>query len=96
MKKFKHGFTFVELLVVISSIALLVSILMPALNKARWNAKRLVCSTNQRGIGQAYLLYATEYEDYIIPTDSAQPFFRTNRSGFCGWKENRHYLKPYN
>lgn|GEM_PF-4528490 len=84
-----------ELLVVISIIALLVSILMPALNTARGNAKKVVCSTNQRGIGQAYLLYATENDDLLIPIRSAQPFFMTNRTGFGGWEENRNYFEPY-
>jgi len=59
----RKGFTLIELLVVIAIIALLMSILMPALNKARQLAIRLVCGTNLSGIGRAMVVYATENED---------------------------------
>lgn len=59
----KKGFTLIELLVVIAIIALLVSILMPSLSKARELAKRAVCSTNQKGIGTAMALYSSASRD---------------------------------
>jgi len=61
----RKGFTLVELLVVIAIIALLMGILMPALSRVRQIAFRLVCGTNLKGIGNAMLVYANDYDDEL-------------------------------
>lgn len=60
------GFTLIELLVVVAIIALLISILLPSLSRAREQSKQLLCNTNLRTIGQAAAIYRDENDEWGI------------------------------
>ena len=59
------GFTLIELLVVVSIIALLVSILLPALGKAREHARAVTCASNQRQLVMGIIYYAEDNNEHL-------------------------------
>ncbi len=69
----KKAFTLIELLVVVAIIALLISILLPSLSRARELSKRLVCASNVKGMGTAFKIYANDYDEHwpTVPFDTA-------------------------
>lgn len=67
----RTGFTLIELLVVIAIISLLVSILLPSLQKAKELAKRTVCSANVHNFSLAMMMYCQENDGYY-PTSGGQ------------------------
>jgi prepilin-type N-terminal cleavage/methylation domain-containing protein len=62
----RNGFSLVELLVVIAIIALLASLTLPALSKARESAKRSSCTSNKRQLAVAWLLYAQDHGKFVL------------------------------
>lgn len=74
----RRAFTLIELLVVIAVIAILMSVLLPALNRAKEGGKRTVCLSNLRSLTQAWLMYADEHDGRIINANAR----RISRSGY--------------
>ncbi len=62
----RRGFTLIELLVVIAIIAVLMAILIPALNRAREQGKRATCLSNVKQLGLAWVLYADDNDNKIV------------------------------
>ena len=90
----RKGFTIVELLVVISIIALLIAILLPSLRRARAQTKDTVCRSNLHQLGLAIQFYAIDNRDYIpwikgTPTGGDGPFGAGNRCIFHAWFLNQ-------
>ena len=66
----KRGFTLIELLVVIAIIAMLMGILMPALNAAREQARGVRCAANVRSLLFAWIMYKDEHDDQLVPGEA--------------------------
>lgn len=73
---FAGGFTLIELLVVVAIIALLISLLLPALSKGRDQGKQTICLSNMKTMGEAVHFYAQQNRDFVVNGERAD--YRTH------------------
>ncbi len=68
MMKKPRGFTLIELLVVVAIIAVLISVLLPSLGKAKQRAYATRCLANLHSIGQGLMAYQTQNDGFVVPS----------------------------
>jgi prepilin-type N-terminal cleavage/methylation domain-containing protein/prepilin-type processing-associated H-X9-DG protein len=92
------GFTLIELLVVIAIIAVLMAILMPAMNRAKEQGKRATCLSNLKNLALSWIMYADENDDKIVCGDSGEYTFMNSASlpfNRSHYRETPWVLKDY-
>jgi len=78
------GFTLIELLVVIAIIAILAAMLLPALARAKLKGTQATCLSNQKQLGLAFQMYASENNDKIVPSKGELPGTTYDADGYWG------------
>jgi prepilin-type N-terminal cleavage/methylation domain-containing protein/prepilin-type processing-associated H-X9-DG protein len=99
----RRAFSLIELLVSVAIMAMLISLLVPGLVRARAEARRVMCGSNLRELGQAFHMYAGEYRGRAMPLaytsadliGDGPPIYWWGTNDAAGVDHTRGFLWPY-
>lgn len=101
MRRKDFGFTLIELLVVMAIISILAAMLLPALTKAREQARSVSCRSNLKQLGLSLGMYMADYDEYL-PTEGNTPSgFAIDEAAWRQWTQtdlgdsSLHYVNPW-
>jgi prepilin-type N-terminal cleavage/methylation domain-containing protein/prepilin-type processing-associated H-X9-DG protein len=86
----RQGFTLIELLVVIAIIAILMAILMPAMNRVKEQGRRSTCLSNLKQLTLGWIMYADEYDDMLVNGDTGEYGIHQDQTPWvlADWRSN--------